>query len=129
MELITEYKVLDMSVLYRLPNILQADNKVELKMIEFYKYYPNEENNAFVLFTKHFLRVLYKDNIDHDVTDIYKFYTASAYNSAVMSYLNKLDLILTLKLKLSNFVNIEFDSIVYKDENKLDIKFKVTRYE
>lgn len=117
---------IDLSVLLKKEPKLIPDNLVELKMIEFYKLYQTEENSIFNLFTKYLLKILYKDEEDHDINDIYMFYKDSFYNHVIMEFNNLIDLKLYLDTKEYNPINIEYDSILSKTEDKLLVRFKIT---
>ena len=115
----------NLSVLLKTEPKLFPDELVELKMIEFYRYYQDEENNIYKLFTKYLLNRIYRDEIDHDVNDIFNFYKCSMYNNIIIEFNNKLDLILTLKSKMIDFINIEFNSYLEKAEDKLLVRFNL----
>lgn len=126
---VTNYIDLDMSILLKLRNILNPTEKLELKMLEFYKFYQDEYNNTYKLFTKWLLNYLFMDKTDHPLHSIEHFYSINTYNNAIISYCNRLDLIILVKSKLTNFINIEFDSYVINQPDKIIAKFKVETYE
>lgn len=115
----------DLSKLLKIQPRIFPDELVELKMIEYYRYYQDETNNIYNLFTKYILNRIYRDELDHDVNEIFNFYKPNAYNNIIIDFNNKLDLILTLQLKLIDFVNIEFNSTLERTEDKLLVRFNL----
>lgn len=127
-DIVTKYIDLDMSILLSLKNVFSPTEKLELKMLEFYKFYQDEYNNVYKLFTKWLLNHLFMDNVDHPLHSIEHFYTLSTYNNAIITYCNRLDMIILVKSKLTSFINIEFDSYVVNTPHKIVVKFKVEQY-
>lgn len=125
---ITKYIDIDMSVLLKLHNILSPTEKLELKMLEFYKFYQDENNNMYKLFTKWLLNYLFMDNVDHPLYAIEHFYSLNTYNNAIITYCNRLDMIILVKSRLTSFINIEFDSYVVNTADKIVVRFKVEHY-
>ena len=122
----TIYKDIDLSRLYNLPNRLLPDEKIELDIVKFYKYYQNETNSIYSLFTKHLLKKLYRDNVDRNTNEIYQFYKYSIYNNILIEYNNLIDLIVIKEYGYDSFLNIEFNRVVEQSESKYIVNFKIT---
>ena len=122
----TIYKDIDLSRLYNLPNRLLPDEKIELDIVKFYKYYQNETDSIYSLFTKHLLKKLYRDNVDRDTNEIYQFYKYSIYNNILIEYNNLIDLIVIKEYGYDSFLNIEFNRVVEQSESKYIVNFKIT---
>lgn len=122
----TIYKDIDLSRLYNLPNRLLPDEKIELDIVKFYKYYQNETDSIYSLFTKHLLKKLYRDNVDRNTNEIYQFYKYSIYNNILIEYNNLIDLIVIKEYGYDSFLNIEFNRVVEQSESKYIVNFKTT---
>lgn len=124
----TIYKDIDLSRLYNLPNRLLPDEKIELDIVKFYKYYQNETDSIYSLFTKHLLKKLYRDNVDRNTNEIYQFYKYSIYNNILIEYNNLIDLIVIKEYGYDSFLNIEFNRVVEQSESesKYIVNFKIT---
>lgn len=122
----TIYKDIDLSRLYNLPNRLLPDEKIELDIVKFYKYYQNETDSIYSLFTKHLLKKLYRDNVDRNTNEIYQFYKYSIYNNILIEYNNLIDLIVIKEYGYDSFLNIEFNRVVEQSESKYIMNFKIT---
>lgn len=122
----TIYKDIDLSRLYNLPNRLLPDEKIELDIVKFYKYYQNETDSVYSLFTKHLLKKLYRDNVDRNTNEIYQFYKYSIYNNILIEYNNLIDLIVIKEYGYDSFLNIEFNRVVEQSESKYIVNFKIT---
>lgn len=125
----TTYLDIDLSFLLKREPKLIPDKLVELKMLEFYKYYQNEYDSIYFHFTKWLLKILFMSDSDYDVSEINNFYSTDLYENVVIEFNNEIDFILMLNLDNYNFVNIEFDSYVTKTEDKLIVRFKVITLE
>lgn len=121
--------VLDLSILKLIPSRLLPEGNIELEMIKFYSYYQDEVNSIYNKFTKFFLNYLCNDDKDHKIEEIYKYYKPIKYMDIVMSYNNKLDLVIISKSKIYDFINIEYSNTIEDKEDKLYIEFKVTQHE
>lgn len=119
------YVDIDLSMFYKLPCKLIPGELVELKMIEFYKYYQDDNDNIYNLFTKYLLKLRYGDEVDRDPIDIFHFYKPSYYANVILDFNNKLDCLLILKSNVTNFKNIVFDRILTKTDDKLLVRFKI----
>lgn len=121
----TTIKDIDLSVLLKLPCKLIPGELVELKMIEFYKFYQTDTDNIYTHFTKYLLARKMGDNLDRKPVEIFNFYRPNYYNNVILDFNNKLDCIVILKTGEHNFNNIVFDSILSKTESELLARFKI----
>lgn len=119
------YVDIDLSMFYKLPCKLIPGELVELKMIEFYKYYQDDNDNIYNLFTNYLLKLRYGDNVDRNPVDIFHFYRPSYYANVILDFNNKLDCLIILKSNVTNFKNILFDRILTKTDDKLMVRFKI----
>lgn len=121
------YVDIDLSMFYKLSCKLIPGELVELKMIEFYKYYQDDVNNVYNLFTKYLLKIRFGDEVDRNPIEIFHFYKPSYYNGVILDFNNRLDCIVILKTKETNFKNIVFDRILTKTEDTLLVRFKIVK--
>lgn len=121
------YADIDLSMFYKLPCKLIPGKLVELKMIEFYKYYQDDTNNLYNLFTKYLLKIRYGDDVDRHPIEIFHFYRPSYYSNVILDFNNKLDCIVILKTNETNFKNIVFDRILTKTDDVLLVRFKIVK--
>lgn len=119
------YIDIDLSMFYKLPCRLIPGELVELKMIEFYKYYQDDNDNIYNLFTNYLLKLRFGDNVDRNPVDIFHFYKPSYYANVILDFNNKLDCLIILKSNITNFKNILFDRILTKTDDKLLVRFKI----
>lgn len=125
----TTYLDIDLSYLLKREPKLIPDKLVELKMLEFYKYYQNDNDSIYFHFTKWILKLLFMSDSDYDLNEINNFYSTDLYENVVINFNNEIDFILMLNLDNYNFINIEFDSYVKKTEEELIVRFKVITLE
>ena len=103
---------------------LFENEKVELKLIEFYRFLQDENNSPFTLFNKYMLSHYYKEDQIKSPTDIYFFIKDKIYINKVKYFLDQI-YITILDYVNPEFVDVVFDSFKEKTENKLIVDFKV----
>lgn len=121
-----EYIDIDLTKFRNISGRLIPGEQVELKIIEFYRYIQNEDNNIFELFTKYLLKILYKDDIDRDYYEIYTIYKEKFYIHTVNYFNELLDMYILNKID-PIFVDIVFDSYVENSDDKIVVKFKIIK--
>ena len=99
-------------------------NKVELKLIEYYKYLHNENDSPLKLFNKYISSFYYKDEIVRPESDVYFYIKDKMYINKVMNFLDSIYLILIDHVN-PEFVDIVFSKFITNDDNKLIVEFKV----
>lgn len=126
MQIVEKYLDIDMSELLAYDFNLFPGTKIELKLLEYYKFYTNEDNDPYKLFTRYLLKRIYKDDVIRDTSEIFKFYSVNKYIACVMGFINRIDYLILNKTRLINFVNIEFNKVTKLDKETLEIRFLIT---
>lgn len=115
--------VLDLTSFKKITGRLVRDKPYELKLIDFYSFLSNEDNDPFTLFTNHILKELYQDNELHTYDDITAFFKESYYVNVVMKFLDTLEIYILNKMP-PNFLDIKFNRYVQHD-NILKVEFNI----
>lgn len=119
-------RIIDLKNIIPLFGRIVVNDDIELKLIEYYEYLQLTNETTISKFTSYLINKLNYDNINHQYSDILKFYKDKIYTNYVLSFINSLNIILYREIG-SNFVNIKFSRIVEYDKinNILNVEFEV----
>lgn len=120
--------VIDLSKIVKLTGMLFPDEPYELRLVELFKLYYNDDNEPIGIFTNELLKRIYNDNVDRGYDEITNFYKEKDYISTVFGFLNTLEYIL-LNRTHPDVTNIEFTRWEIKTDTVLVAIFKVSTYE
>lgn len=121
---------IDLSYLLKREPRLIPGELVELKMIEYYKYYQREDDSIYFHFTKYLLNLFYLDKsgtTEYELDEIYNFIKEDVYEHVVMEFNNMLDLVIMNKIQDMDFENIVFDSYIQNDGSNLIVRFNIIK--
>jgi hypothetical protein len=116
---------IDLSQLYKHTGSFVPDLPLELKLIEGFMLYGNDEETVIDEFTNIVLQSIYNDKLNRPYEEIHSFYKESEYISKIFLFLNKLEILILNNVK-PDIINIRFKQYKEKTANKLIITFEVT---
>ncbi len=126
--IIEEPLVVDLTRLKLLTGKLIPGVLLELRLIELFRLHNTDEDEPIAVFTNEVLKHIYNDNIDRHYDEIVHFYRERDYINIVFGFLNTLEYILLNKTS-PNVINIVFDKYQTNTNIKLEVVFKVFKYE
>jgi hypothetical protein len=121
----TTYLDIDLSKLYKHTGSFVPDLPLELKLIEGFMLYGNDEETVIDEFTNIVLQSIYNDKLNRPYEEIHSFYKESEYISKIFLFLNKLEILILNNVK-PDIINIRFKQYIEKTANKLIVTFEVT---
>ena len=111
-------EIIDFTILRRLTNKIDPDRPLELKLIEYYSYYPTDQMNTIRDFTNHVLSEKYFKIGKYEYNELRTFYNTKGYLNIVLKFIGFIDYLVCKKVGCS-FENVRFGKIVESNEKLL----------